>query len=638
MSVEKMTMFTISGPISMVDTAIQNFIIDRGVQPENAIKAMERQKRLLPFDSASPYSEPLTRAKGLLASMNEAPDYADFSGENFTLATVSEYLSNVCERLNSLADERLRCTNTVTNNKLVTEQLSHFADFDVDLSLLFSMHYARFRYGRLPVSMEKECDAKLSCRDDVFFVPSSRTERWIYGTYFVLPADYAHVDQLFNAIGFERIRIDLRDNPRQTAGEMFIGMSAEAETAKRRLVQIEKELSSIKAEEHTKLMKVYSWLMFTDKAYSLRSLAGFRHDIFYIVGWIPSQRAKKFAEECEKCESLACVLSEPKEKVDSNPPVKLSKSFLRGIFDPYVEMYGLPAYGELDPRLFMAVTYTVLFGVMFGDVGQGACLILCGFLLWKLRGMWLGRILCLCGFSSVAFGFVYGSVFGYEKWLPGFKVLEDGNTMNILLISVAIGVLLLLFCMILNIITGVRQRDLKKILFSANGVAGFVLYAGLVVGLALNIVFSINIMTAAYIIFVVVVPLLLILCGEPLSKLLTGNKDWKPESVGMFFVQGFFELFETLLSYVSNTISFLRVGAYAISHAGMMMVVYMLSGANQGDPSIFGLILGNLLIMALEAALTSIQLMRLEFYEMFGRFYAGGGHKFSPVSVDYKAA
>lgn len=638
MSVEKMTMFTISGPVAMVDTAIQRFVVNRDVQPENAIKAMERQKRLQPFDTVSPYSEPLAHAKGLLASMGISPDYADFTNEKFDIGGVTAYLSELTGKIGSLTDERLRCGNLISNNTVVVEQLSHFSGIDVDLDVLFGMHYARFRYGRLPISMEPEFNAKLGGRDDVFFIPSSRTERWIYGTYFVLPADYAHVDQLFNAIGFERIRIDLTSGSKMTAEELSAELNADKKNAKDRLGQIEKELAAVKTAESAKLLRVYSWLMFTDKAYSLRALAGQRHDIFYIVGWIPSPRAEKFAAECESVESIACVLTEPRDKEDSNPPVKLTKSFLRGIFDPYVEMYGLPKYGEIDPRLFMAVTYTVLFGIMFGDVGQGACLILGGFLLWKLKGMWLGRILCLCGFSSVAFGFVYGSVFGNENWLPGFKVLEDGNTMNILLISVAIGVLLLLFCMILNIITGVRQRDLKKILFSANGVAGFVLYAGLVIGLALNLMFGINIMTTAYIIFVVVVPLLLILCGEPLSKLLTGRRDWKPESLGMFFVQGFFELFETLLSYVSNTISFLRVGAYAISHAGMMMVVYMLSGANQGDPSIFGLIIGNLLIMALEAALTSIQLMRLEFYEMFGRFYAGGGHKFTPVNVDYKAA
>jgi len=285
----------------------------------------------------------------------------------------------------------------------------------------------------------------------------------------------------------------------------------------------------------------------------------------------------------------------------------------------------------------MAITYTLIFGVMFGDVGQGACLAVIGFLLWKLKGMWLGRMISLCGLSSSVMGFIYGSVFGSEEIIDGFHVLKNGNTMKILLMAVGIGVVLLLLCMLLNIITGIRQKDIRKIFFSPNGVAGFILYAGLAAGLSLKLMRGIDIMTTPYIILVIVVPLLLLVGATPLSKLLTGQKDWKPDSIGMFFVEGFFELFETLLSYVSNTVSFLRIGAYAISHAGMMMVVYMLS-AGAGGESLFGLILGNILITGLEAALVSIQVLRLEFYELFGRFYMGGGRKFTPVEIDYKAA
>ena len=93
-------------------------------------------------------------------------------------------------------------------------------------------------------------------------------------------------------------------------------------------------------------------------------------------------------------------------------------------------------------------------------------------------------------------------------------------------------------------------------------------------------------------------------------------------------------MFETLLSYISNTISFLRIGAYAISHAGMMLVVYLLSG----DTNIVGLVFGNILVAGLESVLVCIQVMRLHYYEMFGRFYESGGVKFSPKTINYKAA
>ena len=102
----------------------------------------------------------------------------------------------------------------------------------------------------------------------------------------------------------------------------------------------------------------------------------------------------------------------------------------------------------------------------------------------------------------------------------------------------------------------------------------------------------------------------------------------------MYIVEGFFDIFESAISYMSNTMSFLRVGAFAISHAGMMMVVSMLSEGAAATGSVIIMIFGNIFVAGLEAALSSIQIIRLEFYEIFGRFYIGGGHEFTPVTAD----
>ncbi len=99
----------------------------------------------------------------------------------------------------------------------------------------------------------------------------------------------------------------------------------------------------------------------------------------------------------------------------------------------------------------------------------------------------------------------------------------------------------------------------------------------------------------------------------------------------MFFVQSFFELFEVLLSYLSNTLSFLRIGAFAVSHAAMMEVVLMLAGAtNGGSPNWIVVVLGNIFVCAMEGLIVGIQVLRLEYYEIFSRFYAGNGREFQP--------
>ena len=109
------------------------------------------------------------------------------------------------------------------------------------------------------------------------------------------------------------------------------------------------------------------------------------------------------------------------------------------------------------------------------------------------------------------------------------------------------------------------------------------------------------------------------------------KKKLMPEGgKGMFFMQIFFEMFEVLLSYFSNTLSFVRVGAFAVSHAAMMEVVLMLAGAEAGNPNYLVVVLGNLFVMGLEGLIVGIQVLRLEYYEMFSRYYKGNGREFVP--------
>ena len=107
-----------------------------------------------------------------------------------------------------------------------------------------------------------------------------------------------------------------------------------------------------------------------------------------------------------------------------------------------------------------------------------------------------------------------------------------------------------------------------------------------------------------------------------------------PNGFGAFFVEGFFELFEVVLSFITNTMSFLRVGGFVLSHAGMMLVVYTLAEMVGGFGEIIVLILGNVFVMCLEGLIVGIQVLRLEFYEMFSRYYEGNGIPFKTIKED----
>ena len=637
MSVESMTMVMIAGPEKMGNAAIENLVINKEFHTENTIKTLAEVEKLLPLDSTNPYADSLAKACEVARNLNIELDYRDFSESNLELDGVSDYINGLTHHIAEMEAERLANSKIVENHKMVCKQLSHFESFDVELKSLFTMRYQKFRFGRIPIAMFKESFEIIKARPDVFFIEAGRSGRWVYGAYFALPADFKATYELLETMGFERVRIDVDGDIENTVEEVYKRLKSEAEGAASRVDELDEELKSLEKSEQEKLLLVYSWLKFMNDSINTNACAGRREGKFYILGWIPKEKEEDYVKECEAFPGFGCFLTPSEEMESIDPPIKMKKGFISSIYEPFVEMFGLPGKGELDPRLFMALTYTLLFGIMFGDVGQGISLVIIGLLLWKLKQSSLGRIIALCGLSATGFGFVYGSVFGSEELLHGFKVLEGENTMKILMIAVSVGVFLIAVCMILNIITGIRQKDVKKIFFSPNGLAGFVMYVGLAGGALLQIVKGINVFSTPYIWLVIVLPLMLIFAGEPLAKLLEGKEDWKPESVGMFFVEGFFELFEAMLAYLSNTVSFLRVGAFAISHAGMMMVVYFLSADANGGNNIVGLIFGNILITGLEAVLVCIQVMRLHFYEMFGRFYESGGVKFSPKTINYKA-
>lgn len=632
MAVEKLTLVNLSGPMDMVDFTLQNYVLNREFHLENAIEAMRGVKKLYPYDTPNPYTDVLQKAYDVMRLADMSPAYQDFSGRSLTTEAISKFFDGFYITIKELKEERIEEQKRVAEIDVVLSQIKYLEGVNESVQNLFEMKYVEFRFGRMPNSNYDECFETVNARMDVLFICTGRDDDWAYGVYFTLPDAVDQIDAIFATRNFERIRVSGAVNLSRTPEQIKKSLTSEHDSTMERIKNIDLLIHKYKAANKKEFFLRYSYVRFLSEAWDLRVHAGYRHDMFYIVGWIPEEKTDEYYLEFSKTPELDCILSNPKALSQPHPPVKIKKGILSSLFVPFLEMYGLPAYQERDPTLFLSVTYIILFGIMFGDVGQGCVLCLAGMLMWKKRKMWMGRIIACVGLSAIAFGFVYGSVFGYEHILPGFKVLEDGNALKILLVSVVIGAFLILFCMVMNVINGFSQRNLEKAIFSPNGIAGIVFYGGICAA-ALCFALGKNIISAAYIIIVFILPLFCMFAAEPLTNLLiTRTKNWMPQHIGEFIVSSFFELFETLLAYVANTISFLRIGAFAISHAGMMSVVFLLSGDGASIP---GVVIGNLIVIGIEAVLVCIQVMRLEFYELFGRFYIGGGRRFSPKFVSY---
>ena len=176
--------------------------------------------------------------------------------------------------------------------------------------------------------------------------------------------------------------------------------------------------------------------------------------------------------------------------------------------------------------------------------------------------------------------------------------------------AVGIGCFLLVIAMLINIYSCFRRRDYGEGIFGTNGIVGLLLCGSLVVGLVGQLVLNLSILTPLYIVFLIGIPLICLFLSEPLVKLVNGRKDWKPEKWGEYCMQSFFELFEGLLSYVTNTMSFLRVGAFVLVHAGMMSVVFTLAEMTTGVGNIAIVVIGNAIVMAMEALLVAKMCIR----------------------------
>ncbi|WMJ76320.1 MULTISPECIES: V-type ATP synthase subunit I [unclassified Sedimentibacter] len=400
---------------------------------------------------------------------------------------------------------------------------------------------------------------------------------------------------------------------------------------------IEREWDDIK----NQVLKIYNVFKLEDKLAELEARADFSNNSFVLDIWV-NERDKSEVEKAIASVSEKYLIDEKSAKDFGNqvvPPTKLKNNWFSWPFEMIVKMYGLPAYHEIDPTPFLAITYCLAWGIMFGDIGQGLVYLLAGvFLMKKMPAP--GHILMRLGGFSIVFGFVYGSFFGLEKkelpWLPG--LLEGGpldpkNIPSILAVGVLFGVIVLTVSFVIGIINALKKHDIEEGIFGKNGVAGYLFFISLVFTLV-SLTGIINISTALCI-AVLLISLVVMILKEPITNLVLKKSPLIHGEAGSYFTEAIFEGIETILNALSNAISFVRVGAFALNHAGLFLAFLVMSEVVTNPiAKIFILFLGNVLILTLEGLIVFIQGLRLQYYEMFSKYFEGGGIEFKPIKLN----
>lgn len=634
----KMKFINISGPRNDIDRVTDLYLSRYEIQLESALSELKTVDNLRPFVELNPYREVLNKANEFVAYL---PDVENVTPkENLGLDDMFEVVRTADADYQTLQEKKEKLKKKIEELRAKQQVIAPFRPLDCDLHKVLNYRYITYRFGRIAVEFYHKMQKYLLDDLKAIFVEGERDESYVYGAYFVSPGETQKVDAVFRSLHFERI--ELKDEYEGTPAYAYQSFENEIARVNLEIDKLDKEVGEMLSDRAPQLVAARDRLEELSNNFDVRKLAARmednKEDYYILCGWMAEDDVEKFVEEVKEDDKVFVVVEDDHDAYFGEPPTKLENPKLFKPFEMFVQMYGLPAHNEMDPTMFVALTYSFIFGVMFGDVGQGLVLLIGGGLIYYLKKAPLAGIIATAGIFSTIFGFMFGSIFGFEDVLPALwmRPIDNMTTLpflgklnTVFIIAVAFGMFLIMVAMFLHIVNAMRSKDIEGAWFDPNGVAGLVFYASAVVvivlfmtgkplpgGIIMGIMFG--------------VPLLLMFLREPLTRMIQKRADKMETGKAMFVVQGFFEMFETLLSYFSNTISFIRIGAFAVSHAAIMEVVLQLAGAESGNPNWIGVIFGNLFVCGFEGLIVGIQVLRLEYYEMFSRFYKGSGHAFDP--------
>lgn len=651
--IEKMKFLSITGPKADIDRVVNTYLSKYEIHLENALSELTTVQNLTPFLEINPYKEALNTANLFCEELNSfaadtvKAETAQAAAQTMDVETALDTIRRIQTDYQDLDQKRADLENQLTTVDESLRVIRPFRNLDFDISSILKFRFIRFRFGRIGKEYYQKFERYIYDNLDTIFIKCDEDDQYIWGMYFVPEPESQKVKAVYSSMHFEKIYMP--DSYEGTAREAF-----EQLAQKRSLILSDFNTASQKRNDFLishcqEILAARAAIARLSGNFDIRKLAACTRgkgesDIFYILcGWMTEKDAHSFQTDIKDDSKIFCIIDgEDDEHIQpethQQPPTKLKNPKLFKPFEMYINMYGLPAYNEMDPTWFVAITYSFIFGAMFGDAGQGLLLFIGGFLLYKFKHIALAGIISCAGVFSTIFGILFGSFFGFENLFPALWLRPMNNMMTVpfigklntvFIVAIGFGMGLILLCMIFNIINAWKAHDTEHIWFDTNSVAGLVFYGSATVSIAL--ILTGHTLPGGILLFIMFgIPLILIFFKEPLTALVEKKSEVMPKEKGMFIVQGLFEMFEVLLSYFSNTLSFVRIGAFAVSHAAMMEVVLMLAGFESGHLNWIVVILGNLFVSGMEGLIVGIQVLRLEYYEMFSRFYKGTGRKFEP--------
>ena len=460
----------------------------------------------------------------------------------------------------------------------------------------------------------------------------SRTGHYVFGM--ALPKYFADMMQFLKEIGFTNRSDEVCPIPLET-------LQKRDDMLRRRIDVLDACVRRLQEEKGQAIQQMYSNYRAYEEMLKAMRLSVFSVRAMFITGWMDSRERERLVGIMQTVCGDKFIVSEQK---DPDAPVRLMNMWLFRPFELLVKTMGMPSGNEMDPTPLTAITFVLMFGLMFGDLGQGLVLMLGGMFLRKFGQKKIqedlvqaGGILLACGVSAAVCGLLYGSFFSSEQILPALWFHPTAHIMRLFFITIMMGVVFMIIGFCLNIINSFLNADYTEALLEKRGLAILVLYIAAVL-LALQYQRTGQFPAAWITGALIIAPLAIFSLRGVLGPLLFSRP--KPHSLSEYIIETVMEIVEIALGLFANTISFIRVGAFALSHAGLSIVTYTL--AAMADPALKSagaviiIVIGNIFIIGFEGLICGIQSMRLEYYEFFSKFFKGNGVAFSPFTLKAK--
>lgn len=536
------------------------------------------------------------------------------------LADLDAWLQEVWKRCSECQEGMRRIEDRQKQIDMLLDTLDKFAALDIDLGLLQKKkHFLDIRIGTIPSDNVERLQDAVSIAGYVlttFLVSNGVTHVVIAGP----TGRETDINAAVQAAGWHALSIppEFKDHPEKVRAKLIRQREAILEET---VTQCE-VIDLARAEFRERLIAARETLAMAAPFAEVGGALCGRGGLSLITGWVPKRDVARLRAALVQEFGERYVLStrDPLPEERSQVPSVMRDHWLLKPFVTLVKTYGIPRYGEIDPTFLFGITFILMYGMMFGDVGHGAVIAVAGIALRRIIKQFTVFVVAV-GLSSVVFGFLYGSIFGYEHVLHPVWMSPLTDPMRMLTLALYWGVGFIVLATLLTIRNRLVEGDLHTALYSNRGVAGLLFYLGL--------------LYAGYRLATGAEPgwagwgAILIPYAVILGHVWHENPASTGERVLIVVVEGF----ETVINYISNTLSFLRVAAFSLNHVALAIAVFTLANMLDVTGHWITVVLGNVFIIVFEGAIVAIQVLRLEYYEGFSRFFSGDGREFRPLHL-----